>query len=186
MRNLSRRNSGNLGITRIMSHSFLADLLPRDAVVIDLGANRGTFSAEVNSRFGWRCAAVEPNPEMFKQIPRREGIVAINAAVASVDGPVTLNLAENPESSSLLALPLDASRGQVSVQGLTLQSVCKFAGVERVDLLKMDIEGAEIDLLRSLPASELSQIRQITIEFHESSGLERLPPDSSARLVNSL
>ena len=174
MKTEGSQNRRSHAVTRVKSHSFLAGLLPAEAIVVDLGANCGMFSDEVNCRFGWKCVAVEPNPDMFHRIPQREGIVAINAAVTVSDGPVTLNLADNPESSSLLALPAEAAIGQISVPGMTLSTLRAAAGVERIDLLKMDIEGAEIGLLSDVNDEELTSIRQITIEFHESMGLSSL------------
>lgn len=157
-----------------MSHSFLPGLLPADAIVFDLGANRGTFSSQVHERFGWRCVAVEPNPEMLRQIPQRDGITRINAAAAASNGPLVLNVSSNPESSSLLPLSSDSTTAQISVSGMTLEALREAAQMERIDLLKMDIEGAEIQLLSSVADEQWRAIRQITIEFHESMGLSTL------------
>jgi hypothetical protein len=46
-----------------------------------------------------------------------------------------------------------------------------------VDLIKMDIEGAELDVLESAPTELLQSIRQLTIEFHEF-----VYPQSRARI----
>ena len=173
-RHVTSSPASKLRSTRVMSHSFLPALLPADAVVMDLGANCGRFSTEVHDRFGWRCIAVEPNPAMFDRIPERSGIIRIQAAIATRDGPVVLNLASNPESSSLLSISSAAKVGTVTVAGLTLASVASTAGCDRIDLLKMDIEGAEIDLLKSVPDEQWARIRQITIEFHESMGLSTI------------
>src|SRR3954470_2435718 len=87
----------SLKLARIAGHTFIPGLLPADAVVVDLGANRGTFSSELNRRYGWNCYAVEPNPEVFAQIPSGQGISKINAAVTDHDGPVTFYLQSNTE-----------------------------------------------------------------------------------------
>jgi hypothetical protein len=39
-------------------------------------------------------------------------------------------------------------------------------GLTRIDLLKIDIEGAELDLLENIPYPVLREIRQISVEFH--------------------
>ena len=39
--------------------------------------------------------------------------------------------------------------------------------LEKVDVLKLDIEGAELDVLESIPDSLLRKIDQITVEFHD-------------------
>lgn len=43
----------------------------------------------------------------------------------------------------------------------------KREGIERINLLKMDIEGSEIDVLSSLSKETLEKIDQITVEFHD-------------------
>jgi len=49
---------------------------------------------------------------------------------------------------------------------VTLAEFRRLASVDHVDLLKIDIEGAEIDLFGSCSDSELKEIGQITVEFH--------------------
>ncbi|MEM7158189.1 MAG: FkbM family methyltransferase [Myxococcota bacterium] len=48
----------------------------------------------------------------------------------------------------------------------TLERVLESSGVERIDFLKMDIEGAEREVLASLPTSVWSKIRKIALEWH--------------------
>jgi hypothetical protein len=40
-------------------------------------------------------------------------------------------------------------------------------GITRIDLLKLDIEGAEFDLIAATPNQILQRINQITVEFHD-------------------
>jgi len=50
---------------------------------------------------------------------------------------------------------------------VTLAELRRRAGVGRIDLLKMDIEGAEIELFEACSDDELQAVMQITVEFHE-------------------
>ena len=50
----------------------------------------------------------------------------------------------------------------------------------RVDLVKLDVEGAEIDVLREANASDLNSYCQLTVEFHD-----RRPPLTRRELMMS-
>ena len=52
------------------------------------------------------------------------------------------------------------------VKCLTPKSLLDHLGLDSADILKLDIEGAEYELLKSLPQEELLQFKQLFIEFH--------------------
>lgn len=159
-----------LPLDRVSDHTFIPSLVPADGVVLDLGANKGTFSKTVRKRYGWRCYAVEPNPAVWREIESDEDLQTFNLAVSDRDGPVDLNLSGNTESSSLLPLSAEPSSMVVRVEAVTLPTFLQRQQIPRVDLLKVDIEGAEIRLFQSLPDQLLVQIGQIAVEFHELMG----------------
>ena len=55
----------------------------------------------------------------------------------------------------------------IEVRAFSLPDLFDLIEVRPLDLLKMDIEGAEIELLNTCPPSILRQIRQISVEFHD-------------------
>ena len=68
---------------------------------------------------------------------------------------------------------------QVEVPAAELASVIRELG-GRVDLVKLDVEGAEIDVLREANASDLNSCCQLTVEFHD-----RRPPLTRRELMMS-
>ncbi len=50
---------------------------------------------------------------------------------------------------------------------ITLAELRRRTSLNRIDLLKLDIEGSEIDLFNSCTDQELQSIMQITVEFHD-------------------
>jgi FkbM family methyltransferase len=153
-------------IAILRGHSFFPHLLNRDSVVVDLGGNRGEFIREIRSRFGCRCLVLEPNPDLFDAM-EAGGVEKFQLAVTSHDGRVILNLAANCECSSLGQLPEGDLTRRVEVQGVRLAGFLKAQRVARVDLLKVDIEGAEIAMFDSLDDAWLSNASQIAVEFHD-------------------
>lgn len=156
-----------LRIVRMRGHTFVADFVSPDGVVLDLGAHLGEFSEEIHKRLGCTCHALEPMPDLFAQIPERPGIRKHRLAVAAVEGPVTLYLSGNAEGHSLLEAHHGSALGTIVVPGTTLGAFFQDHGLAQVELLKVDIEGAEIAMFRSLTPEVLSKIKQMTVEFHD-------------------
>ncbi|HYO09875.1 MAG TPA: FkbM family methyltransferase [Tepidisphaeraceae bacterium] len=168
----------------LRGHSFFPGPLGAGSTVIDLGAHRGEFSAQVRARFGCRCIAVEANPNLIEHVRKVEGVQAHGCALAGADGEMTLHYSANPEASSIKAGPMDATGDSAVVPARSLASLLAEAGVTRVDLLKVDIEGAEVEMFDSLSDDELCRIDQITIEWHDFSGA--VSADEIARIAGRL
>jgi FkbM family methyltransferase len=155
----------------IRGHTIYARGLGPEAVVLDLGANRGEFCRQVQTRFGARCHAVEANPALAAALEREGRFHVWGCAVAGADGRVAFHIAGNDEASSLLALSSASVHSQgvretLQVTSMSLTTLLARIGCPRIDLLKMDIEGAEVEVLHSVPESELRSIGQLSVEFH--------------------
>ena len=166
-----------LEIRRFKEHSFFGSLLPQPAIVADFGAHRGEFFAALKSEYSIsRALLVEANPtlaESLKETFSKENDVLHAAVVgANSKGAVTFTRSTNPESSSIFK-EWSAAYGiadQVEVPPVEFASVIRALG-GRVDLVKFDIEGAEVDVLKEARASDLASCGQLTVEFHD-----RRPP----------
>jgi FkbM family methyltransferase len=134
-------------------------------VVIDAGAHRGEFSAEIIRRFGCQCHAIEANPEFAKKLGVI-GAASVTMAALSADvGHANLHVSVNLEASTLFA---DAvTRTTIEVETISLSALIQRLGITQIDLLKLDIEGAEFELIGSTPDDTLKRVGQITVEFHD-------------------
>ncbi|HZW23948.1 MAG TPA: FkbM family methyltransferase [Gallionella sp.] len=157
--------AARFGIETIRGHSFCPALLGDDAVVVDMGAHKGEFAREVGERFACHCHMVEALPALYDAMSEEGGMRKYNFAMAGQDGFVSLGVSENPEANSIVAR--EGAQGWVRVEGVTLATFMARAGLERIDLLKVDIEGAEIALIESAGEDELSRVVQMTVEFHD-------------------
>lgn len=126
----------------------------------------GDFSKEVVNRFGCRSLAVEANPDNLGKIEESDHIKKFHYAIAPKTGTVELNLAGFPEGHSILNYGL-TKEGSMTVPAITLADFMQKERLPAIDLLKMDIEGAEIRLLQDFPEALLRGIGQITCEFHQ-------------------
>lgn len=163
-----------LRLANVRGHVIYLPLLGEDPLVLDCGANRGEFCRALADRVrAGDFRLVEANPRLASEL-REAGFRVEECAVSDQAGEMTFHIAENDEGSSLRELPKASIMGCVAVDSVPVRTrplvdLLREAGCP-VDLLKVDIEGAETAALSSLSADDLRGVGQITVEFH-SAGL---------------
>jgi FkbM family methyltransferase len=153
-------------LVTIREHTFFSNFLDSHSIVLDAGGNLGGFAHAISRLSGAKVFVLEPVPNLFHQIQGEGEIYKFEMALASQTGIFELNLSSNPESNSLRPLREGSKSGLLCVNGVSLAEFMKKMSIEHIDLLKMDIEGAEIEVLLSLSLDTLSRVGQITVEFH--------------------
>lgn len=117
--------------------------------ILDLGGNIGVASCFLAARHpDATIAAVEPDPSnlaVLREVTRRNGlrVRVFDAAIGPRAGEAVFSSREDPRSSSLI--PVADSEGSVAlrVRQVTVPSIMEEMKWERVDLLKIDVEGYE-------------------------------------------
>lgn len=159
-----------IGIKKIGDHWLLATNIDSNSNVIDLGANVGGFSGTMKTVFGCKCFAVEPNKNLHFHFINKD-IKVFDYAIGSIDGPISFYISSNPEASSIISdfENVWGTEEKVTVEGLTFASLIKKLDLDKqfIEILKIDIEGAELDLIESLNDNDILNVKQITIEFHD-------------------
>jgi FkbM family methyltransferase len=156
---------------RIHDHSFICDHLNAGSVVVDLGTNRGAFALEVSRRFGCRPFCAEPNPRLFEALAVRPEVRAFNVAIAPESGRACLKVAHNDECSSLFEPMMSGVESEVDCEALTFGDFLERLELGHVDLLKVDVEGVELDLLGRIEPDLLERINQLSVEFHDAAAI---------------
>ena len=147
--------------------------------VLDVGANIGQTLAYWKLRFpGARIAAVEMMPDNLGRIRRQEelngwkfGVVAVAATDTAAAVRVRLshansrNRLEDIVESSAVRDNLRTET--ISVPGLPLAAIMDRLDFATVDLMKVDIEGAEVNLLRDI-RNWSPRVRHLLIEVHDN------------------
>ncbi len=139
-------------------------------VIVDLGAHIGATVLFFTMRFPTaRVVALEPDPVNFAKLRRNVGsmpqVTILNTAVSEQDGTITLysgGRLDGWKSSS--ARPATRWQQPIDVRSMKLDNVLAEAGIKEVDLLKIDIEGAEYDVLKSFRG--LASVGTIVGEAH--------------------
>lgn len=189
---------------------FLRDMLPgllrnRQPLVMDVGANSGDYTLAVLKFFPEaRAHAFEPHPVTYQKLTTNAGSKASCHQLALGSQPGTLNLYDSEGSTeggiraslSVEALKATISKPLISVpvEVSTLDQFLNHQGIERVDFLKIDTEGFEMDVLnggsQALASGRIGVIqfefnalhigrRQFLLDF-----MERLPGYRLYRLLS--
>jgi FkbM family methyltransferase len=149
--------------------------LAREAVrtVLDIGANVGVTALYFSQIFpNAQIFAFEPAPDNFavlsKNVANCERIRAFNFGLGANDATLELFASDNPVNFggySLHAAGSDTSR-KVSIVVRRVASVLKEISAEKIDVIKIDTEGAEWDILTAFPEPVLQNAKYITGELH--------------------
>lgn len=146
--------------------------LEPDSTVVEIGGHIGIFAilAAKMVPLG-RVHTFEPNPDNFNllsanlAINRIANVSARQEAVSDREGSITLYI--DPANTGGHSIHRTRNTGDgIVVRTTTLQDVVDQNGLRRIDFLKMDCEGAEYEILRTLPMDILASIRQIAMECH--------------------
>jgi FkbM family methyltransferase len=166
--------TGELGNIKTVFFDEDEDLpVPFDSVVLDVGANIGLFTLYLIHKYGRerfaRIELFEPNPDTYARLRHNltaNGLDDLCKAhlLALSDRAGTIYM-ESPRGYSVLNMISDT--GTVPVECKTLDVWARENGVETVHLLKVDVEGHEMPLLRGAPAA-LSGVRYLYIEVKQT------------------
>ena len=154
-------------LRKIRGHHVRVDILDRESIIVDAGAHRGEFSSDLHKLTGCRCLLIEANPDLAAKLRQLQLGPVINAALTTSDGETVLAVRENLEASSIFPRSNYGPETTVTIRKISLVSVLEELGSDHIDLLKLDIEGAEFELLGQTPSHVLRKIKQITVEFHD-------------------
>jgi FkbM family methyltransferase len=138
------------------------------SVVYSLGVGEDiSFDLGLIDRLSATVHAFDPTPraaEWLSQQALPDRFVFHAYGIAARDGAATFRAPANPTNISHVLVEAGSSGGpQWPIRRLS--SVMAELGHDRIDLLKMDIEGAEYEVIRDLVESGLD-VGQLLVEFH--------------------
>ncbi len=166
-------------------HTVVPSLLIPDSHVLDLGANVGHFSLDIAHGFDCISHAVEPDPGILAHIPSHPRIKKYGYVIAARQAPVVLHRGIDRLGATIVDSPYPRSDGsKVKVDGIDLATFIEQHVSGPISLIKMDIEGAEVEVLDSLTDELLASIPQISVEFHDFCGLT--PVNTVRRIATRL
>ncbi|MEP6698801.1 MAG: FkbM family methyltransferase [Verrucomicrobiota bacterium] len=151
-------------------------------VILDIGSNIGTSILFFHEQFpSAKIYGFEPNPETFRILEKNVGAISsvevFNYGLGASDATMSVPF-DGADFSRFVTNPIVAdSRGVPGTTDCEIKhagAVMKDLGLVQADLIKIDCEGAEYDVLTSLPGEMLRKCGWIVGEMHDNSAFPLL------------
>lgn len=144
--------------------------------VVDIGAGIGDYS--LYAAHGNRAGAIyayEPFHESYELLKCNlalngiENVHTRQQAVWGAAGEVQLDLSsgEPLQISSSERVDRNSAAGKTCVDAVTLPHLLREERIEKIDLLKLDCEGAEYEIFFKAPADVFGKIERVIMEYHD-------------------
>ncbi len=150
--------------------NWLPQFLPYNPVILEAGAFRGQDTVRAAKIWpNGRIIAFEPDPNGFKELEKNVAEAQVtnvelhSLALSSYNGSALFNICLGPNNnepaygyaSSLLPLKkgmeIFCKGPQIEVPCVTLDAWCKENQIDTIDLLRLEVEGAEYGVLKNSP-----------------------------------
>jgi FkbM family methyltransferase len=143
--------------------------------VIDIGAHIGRYTITSSKQVGknGKVVAIEADPENFQLLKRNialnklTNVMPLNYAVFSERTKIKLyEQSASAKYNSIMLTRAAKTKNYVEVNADTLDSILKLNGVNRVNWIKIDVEGAEFEVLKGSTKSLSGENMYLLIEIH--------------------
>jgi len=147
-------------------------------LVLDIGANNGVFIEKMLLAGAKKVYGFEPNPNALSNLNYRYGsntkVKIVDKAVSDTNGKCQFFY--HPDNSTISAF----NKNHISfhlpekeiinfdVETVKLDSFCNAENIDFIDLIKVDVEGAEYMILHSLDLNFYRNVKYLLIETHEN------------------
>jgi FkbM family methyltransferase len=136
-----------------------------DDTGLDVGGYRGDWTSELLCRYGSRSWVFEPIPEQAQAIARRfrsnSRVVVTQAALGPSSGEAAMVSAADASSMH------SAGSDRVTIRVVGVAEVFSSPDAARVGCMKLNIEGAEYDLLERMIELDLApRVATLQVQFH--------------------
>ena len=151
-------------------------------MILDIGSNIGASILFFHEQFpSAKIYGFEPHPETFRILQTNVGSIpsvqVFNYALGATDATISVEF-DGMDFSGFVAKPGAANPGGAAIttdcEMKHAGEVMKILGLTKVDLIKIDCEGAEYDVLTALPGEMLRHCKWIVGEIHDVSGFKLL------------
>ena len=156
------------GIRERASTRMMQNILSKDKVVVDIGANIGYY-ALMEAKAGATVFAIEPVPDNFKSLSSNielneyKTIETYQMAIGSKNTTVRMALSEK---SNLHVITTDDNGNGIDVKVMKLDDF--LIGKKTPDIVRMDVEGYEYNIIKGMPKTldKMKQGSWLFIEVH--------------------
>jgi FkbM family methyltransferase len=146
--------------------------------IFDVGANRGDITKKYSDLFSEAIIhSFEPIPELAIEYKNRHGknplVIFNEMALSGSTGKTSFNINKSLDTSSILnSATIDANSDancetikKIEIFTITLNEYCRMKNIEQIDILKLDVQGSELNILQG--STNLLDQKKIKIIYCE-------------------
>jgi FkbM family methyltransferase len=142
--------------------------LTNNSIVLDLGAHHGEFSKNIYNLYNCKIYSFEPVQHNYNQckvnLQDYEGIKLYKLVLSNENGTCDFFVAG--ESSSIY---IGSTIGEYEIETKKIDEFLDENGINKVDLIKMNIEGSEYELLEYIIKNNfIDRFENLQIQFHDN------------------
>ena len=162
--------------------------------IIDVGCgHEAEFSTNMIERYDAKCIAVDPTLKHKSALAHfaqkyQDRFIHVPFAVCASNSTLTFFQSNVNESGSIMTDHVNVVRDEgisYEVRGITPVSLLNYLRLDSADILKLDIEGAEYELLEGIGKDELIPFEQVFVEFHHHA-VERYTETDTRKAVEKI
>ncbi len=160
------------------------DLGFEPATIIDAGANAGYATLFFHLRHpAAKIIAVEPDPSTFETLTQNTaGIAQVSTVRGGLwSGRRTLTIANPDAPKCMISLRLADAPGEGAIEGYGVPDLMQMMDIGIIDVLKIDIEGGELEVFTANAAEWLPKVRVLMVELHD-----RVRPGCAAAFYSAI
>ena len=173
-----RKGSNDIWLTSVSYERELTGELDKfqAGIFVDVGANIGRYTIKIGRQIGnqGKVIAVEADPENYQtlleniKLNKLENVYALNMACWDKEEDVNFFLSSADEKGGS-SIKREVSGRVITVHGNTLDNILKGLGIEKVDVVKIDVEGSEKEVLLGMKDT-VARSNNIKILFEALNG----------------
>jgi len=150
------------------NYDFYSKHIREKDVVVDIGASCGSFIDFCLSKNVSKIIALEPSPSfsiLNNTFENETRVIAENKAI-SIDNKNKKFVVESLTTLSRITETDISDKNYIEVKCISLDALIFKYNLNKIDVLKMDIEGYEYEIFKNLQNDTLNNINKIILEFH--------------------
>ena len=158
-------------INEIFIHKLYPYGIQPNDIVVDIGAHVGVFTvfAAKKARNGM-VYSYEPEPSNFEQLRKNialnelKNVKEMKVGVAGKEGTRIFYVSnQHTGGNSIIKVP----GKKIKAHFTTLKNIIDKNRLDAIDFLKIDVEGAEYEILFNTPKEYFKRIKRIGLEYHD-------------------